>query len=40
MYVDPSGHFAINALIIGAIIGAAVGFGTSVISQSLMGIKK
>ena len=26
---DPSGHFAISALIIGAIIGAAVGFGTA-----------
>ena len=28
-YYDPSGHFAISALIIGAIIGAAVGFGTA-----------
>ena len=40
MYVDPSGHFAINTLIIGTIIGAAVGFGTSVLSQSLMGDKE
>ena len=29
MYSDPSGHFAISALIIGAIIGAAVGLGTA-----------
>ena len=27
MYVDPTGHFAVRALIIGAIIGAVVGFG-------------
>ncbi len=27
-FVDPSGRFAISALIIGAIVGAAVGFGT------------
>ena len=40
MYADPSGHFAISTLIIGAIIGAAVGFGTSVLSQSLMGDKE
>ncbi len=26
---DPTGHFAISALIIGAIIGAAIGFGTA-----------
>ena len=26
---DPTGHFAISALIIGAIVGAAIGFGTS-----------
>ncbi len=29
MYVDPSGHFVISALIIGAIIGATVGFGAA-----------
>ena len=29
MYADPSGHFLISTLIIGAIIGAAVGFGTA-----------
>lgn len=28
-YADPSGHFVISTLIIGAIIGAAVGFGTA-----------
>ena len=28
-YCGPSGHFAISALIIGAIIGAAIGFGTA-----------
>ena len=27
MYVDPTGHFAVSALIIGAIIGVVVGFG-------------
>ena len=26
---DPSGHFVISAIIIGAIIGAAIGFGTA-----------
>ena len=40
MYADPSGHFSISTLIIGTIIGAAVGFGTSVLSQSLMGDKE
>ena len=29
MFVDPSGHFLISALIIGGIIGAAVGFGVA-----------
>ena len=29
MYVDPSGHFLVSALIIGGIIGAAVGFGVA-----------
>ena len=28
-YADPSGHFVISTLIIGAIVGAAVGFGTA-----------
>ena len=30
---DPSGHFAISALIIGAIIGAAIGFGGTVLAD-------
>ncbi len=29
MYADPSGHFVISTLIIGAIIGAAIGFETA-----------
>ena len=29
MYVDSTGDFAISALIIGAIIGACIGFGTA-----------
>ena len=29
MYSDGSGHFAISALVIGAIIGACIGFGTA-----------
>ena len=29
MFYDPTGHFAISALIIGAIIGAVIGFGTA-----------
>ena len=29
MYADPSGHFVISALIIGAIVGATIGFGTA-----------
>ena len=29
MYVDPTGDFAISALVIGAIIGACIGFGTA-----------
>ena len=33
MYADPSGHFAISALIIGAIIGAAIGFGGTVLAD-------
>ena len=35
MYADPSGHFAISTLIIGAIIGTVIGGATSVISQGL-----
>ena len=34
MYADPSGHVAILTLLIGAFIGAAVSFVSSVISQS------
>ena len=30
---DPTGHFAISALIIGAIIGAAIGFGGTVLAD-------
>ena len=30
---DPSGHFAISALIIGAIIGTAIGFGGTVLAD-------
>ena len=30
---DPSGHFAISALIIGAIIGVAIGFGGTVLAD-------
>ena len=40
MYVDPSGHIVISTIIIGAIIGATVSFGASVLSQSLMGDKE
>ena len=40
MYVDPSGHLVISTLIIGALIGAAVSFGTSIISQTLTGDKQ
>ena len=29
MYADPSGHFVVSALIIGAIVGATIGFGTA-----------
>jgi len=29
MYSDPSGHFVISAIIIGALIGAGIGFGTA-----------
>ena len=35
MYADPSGHFAISTLIIGAIIGFVVGGATSAITQGL-----
>ncbi len=28
-YVDPSGHFIVSILIIGAIVGASIGFGTA-----------
>ena len=35
MYADPSGHFAISTLIVGAIIGFVVGGATSVVSQGL-----
>ena len=28
-YADPSGHFVVSALIIGAIVGACIGFGTA-----------
>jgi hypothetical protein len=34
MYVDPSGEFAITALIIGVIAGAILGAGTSIITQA------
>ena len=34
-YYDPSGHFGISTLIIGAIIGFAVGGATSAVSQGL-----
>ncbi len=30
MYADPSGHFVVSALIIGAIVGACIGFGTAI----------
>ena len=30
---DPTGHFAISALIIGAIIGAAIGFGGTILAD-------
>ncbi len=29
MYADPSGYFIITALIIGAIVGAIIGFGVA-----------
>ena len=35
MYADPSGHFAISTLIVGAIIGFVVGGVTSTITQGL-----
>ncbi len=35
MYVDPTGHFAISLLVIGFIVGAAIGFGGSAISQGV-----
>ena len=35
MYADPSGHFAISTLIVGAIIGFVVGGATSAITQGL-----
>ena len=35
MNVDPSGHVAISLLLIGFFVGAAVGFGGSVVSQGI-----
>ena len=35
MNVDPSGHVAISLLLIGFFVGAAVGFGESVVSQGI-----
>ena len=35
MYADPSGHFPVAALIIGAIVGAVIGAGSSIISQGI-----
>ena len=35
MYVDPSGHIVISALIIGAIIGAVVGATSSFVNQGI-----
>ncbi len=40
MYVDPNGNFALFTLIVGSLIGAAVSFGASVLSQSLTGDKQ
>ena len=34
-YVDPTGHVAISLLLIGFFVGAAVGFGGSVVSQGI-----
>ena len=31
MYIDPTGHFAISAIIIGALIGGVIGFGSTAI---------
>ena len=33
MYVDPTGHLAISAIIIGALIGLAIGFGATVFAD-------
>lgn len=33
MYSDPSGRFAISALIIGVIVGAVIGGGSSIVTQ-------
>ena len=35
MYADPSGHFPVAALIIGTIVGAVIGAGSSIISQGI-----
>ena len=34
MYVDPTGHFAITALVVGVLLGAALGAAGSIVSQA------